>query len=71
MLATHCGCIKDLPQRFYHNPTITDKVGWTVAMYSAWNGIIKDLPREFYHYPLMTCEDGWTVAMYAAVNECI
>jgi len=49
MLAAIWGCMKDLPKEFYHDPTLKDNDGWTVAMYAAVYECINDLPKEFYH----------------------
>ena len=65
MYAATYGCIKNLPKEFYHDPTLRNNYGWTVAMHAAGAGHIKDLPKEFYHDPTLKDEDDVTVAMYA------
>ena len=54
-----------------HDPTLTNDIYMTVAMYAAIYKHIKDLPKELYHDPLITDEDGCTVAMIAAMYGCI
>ena len=61
MHAAASGCIKDLPREFYHDPTITENDGWTVAMIAARNNHINDLTKEFYHAPTFKNNYGYTV----------
>ena len=49
----------------FHDPTLKNLYGKTVAMYAAGCGYIKDLPREFYHDPTLKDLCGETVAMHA------
>ena len=49
MHAARYGCIKNIPRELYHDATLTDDYGWTVAIHAARHGRIGDLPKEFYH----------------------
>ena len=49
---------------YYHDPTITDKGKWTVAMMLASKGIISS--KEWEHRADLQNSKGWTVAMMLA-----
>ena len=51
MHAAKAGNIKSFSNKFYHDPTIKDNNGCTVAMHAAKSKYIMSLPREFYHDP--------------------
>ena len=58
MVAVMFGHIKNLPKELYHDPTLKDINGWTVAMYAAASGCIKYLPKELYHDPTLKNNRG-------------
>jgi len=40
MIAALDNIIEELPQHWYHDPTLKDNNSWTVAMYAAYTGRI-------------------------------
>ena len=53
MFAAYSGYIKYLPLHFYHDSTIRDSGGYTVAMRVVRHRHTDDLPVEFRHSSLI------------------
>lgn len=55
---------REVPRELYHDPTIQDRWGFTVAMYQAIKR--KKIDDWWVHSPVLTNSDGDTVAMILA-----
>ena len=64
MYTVYSGYLPTLPEEWYHDPVISDKNGWTVAIHMASKGNIGVLPCRWEHDPNIMNHRGWTVAMY-------
>jgi len=65
MIAACNGYITTLPSQWEHDPTLSDKNDWTVAMYAVRYGHISTLPPQWDHDPTLRNNDDMTVAMIA------
>ena len=66
MIVAKTGCINQLPNYWCHDPTLKDKMDFTVAMLTVTRGNISTLPEQWYHSPTLTGKCGITVAIMAA-----